>query len=266
LLKRSTAGALDREEERRLLIAYQAGDRRALDTLVRSHLRVVRRLARKYAARFPLSVEDLEQEGVLGFVEAVDRFDLSMDNLLITYAYKYVDMRMRCYARQMSRTVKQGGTLLDKGLFFLLSHLESKHTNTSGDVDWAAFARERGTTQETLLDVRARLKVTELSFDHPVGEGTMVVGDRIAANGASPEEDAGRRLLIAKLAEAVAAAEVTMTEQQRFILRACFLSEEQPTNTAVGAQLGVSRQRVQQVQVGILAKLRPYLAPFREAA
>src|SRR6201997_4407758 len=155
---------LSREEERGLAESFRAqGDLAAARDLVLSHLRFVVHIARGYTG-YGLPVGDLIQEGNVGLMKAVKRFDPTLNVRLVSFAVHWIRAEIHEYVLRNWRLVKIATTKAQRKLFFNLRRLKKNLAWLSAE-ETAAVARDLGVSEAEVTEMEKRLAARDLSFD-----------------------------------------------------------------------------------------------------
>ncbi len=252
---------LTAEEEQRLARRWrEEGDRAAFDALVTANLRYVVKVALQYRG-YGLRVLDLIQEGNLGLMRAVEKFDPDRGFRLVTYATHWIRSFIRAYILKQWSLVKMGGSHTERRLFFRLPSARREVVNEV-EGEGAAYRRllaERlETTEEEVEKIEQRIYGRDISTAMPLASTD---GDRTLEDTLEDEESeafADEVLEEAEreaLREALDAAFDSLTERERYILRRRFLTDEQKTLQELGDDLGISRERIRQLEARAKARL-----------
>ena len=251
---------LTREQENELARRWaQDREEAAAEELVRRNLRFVVKVAMRYR-KYGVSLSDLIQEGNLGLIRAVEKFDPERGTRLISYAVWWIKAYIQSHIIQTWSLVRIGTTQAQRRLFYKLPRALAVG-GPEGEGSETRLERLAGELQARRSDVvlmMNALKGRDLSLDAPLddeGGGTTFV-DRVEdrrpgpeARTAESEDTAVRRRL---LAEAMAC----LSERQQAIIRLRHLGEESVTLREVGQQLGISRERVRQLEALALKRLQ----------
>jgi len=160
---------LTRDEERALALRFrEEDDLEAARKLVLSHLRFVVHIARGYTG-YGLPMGDLIQEGNVGLMKAVKRFDPAVNVRLVSFAVHWVRAEIHEYVLRNWRLVKVATTKAQRKLFFNLRRMKKNLTWLSGE-ETAAVARDLGVTAAEVTEMEQRLSARDMSFD-PMPEG-----------------------------------------------------------------------------------------------
>src|ERR1700720_1417851 len=155
---------LSREEERALAERFRsAGDLAAARHLVLSHLRFVVHIARGYSG-YGLPIGDLIQEGNVGLMKAVKRFDPTLNVRLVSFAVHWIRAEIHEYVLRNWRLVKIATTKAQRKLFFNLRRLKKNLTWLSAE-ETAAVARDLGVSVAEVTEMEKRLAARDMSFD-----------------------------------------------------------------------------------------------------
>jgi RNA polymerase primary sigma factor len=243
---------LTREEERELARRKDEGDEEAKRRLIESNLRLVMAITRNYT-RASVPLLDLIQEGNLGLIRAVEKFDYRLGYKLSTYATWWIRQAITRALADQGRTIRLPVHVADQ-VRRLLRARRQLAQKLNHEPTLAELARE---TQQTEERVRELLELVEIpvSLDTPVGDGESLYGDLIedvhslAPHDQSAEQARGREL---------AGALDQLNPRMRRVLSLRFgLDGEHPqTLEEVGTQLGITRERVRQLETRALRELR----------
>lgn len=254
---------LEREEEQALAQRWRGlGDQAAMHKLTSAHMRLVIAMATRFR-HYGLPLADLIQEGHVGLLEAAARFEPAREVRFSTYATWWIRASMQDYILRNWSIVRGGTSSAQKALFFNLRRLRAKLTRGGeermSETAYAAIAARIGVSRADVVSMDARLSGPDLSLNAPVGEDdgsgaermdllpdTATLQDEIVGNGI----DADRRL--GWLQDALA----VLSERELRIVRERRLMEEACTLDALGHRLGISKERVRQIENRALEKLK----------
>lgn len=245
-----TLAPLDAEQETALAKAWKAGDRRAGERLIEANLRLVLAIAREYR-RWGIPLDDLIQQGSIGLLKAVDRFDPGRDSRLRSYAAYWIRAEIRDYVVRGYRIVRLGTTRTERRA---MRAYRSKQVNTVEEL----------VEQSGMPEARARklwpiLTRSDSSIDAPGGATTASVGSAAEDSPESQTMDNQERALRQTV---VAGALSNLSDREQRIVRERLMSDSPPTLEALSKTMGVSRERVRQLEKRAKEKLEGVLAPL----
>ena len=246
------------EEERSLAVRLRDhGDMEAARRLVVSHLRFVIRIARGYLG-YGLPLPDLIQEGSVGLMKAVRRFEPDVGVRLVSFAVHWIRAEIHEYILRNWRIVKVATTKAQRKLFFNLRSAKKRlGWFTKEEVE--GVAADLGVKPETVLEMESRLANHDLAFDGddsdddeaPSAPSTYLPDLRMEPAAALEREDTAtdRR-------ERLFAALQGLDERSKTILKERWLTEKKQTLHDLAQQFGVSAERIRQIEKNAMKKLR----------
>ncbi|MBK6687002.1 MAG: sigma-70 family RNA polymerase sigma factor [Deltaproteobacteria bacterium] len=251
------------DEEKALTMAYyEHQDPIAAKKLVVHNLRLVVKMAYKYRRAWA-SVLDLIQEGNVGLVEAVQRFDPFKGAKFSTYATFWIRAYMLRYLLEHSRTVRISRTRVGRKLFFQLARERAKLRAQGVEPGPRLLAERLGVKQEDLEEVVRHMDQSEVRLDAPVhlddqSAGTIL--DGMSGSGATPEAEAFRKEFEASVGDALEAFAETLTDAREKAAWDEHLMAEDPISLSdLGARFGVTKQRMGQIVTGLRKRLKEHL-------
>lgn len=262
--KRPATRLLDAAEEKGLLGRWLgAREQAALDAIVAAHRPLVLKIANRYRAH-GLPLGDLIQEGHIGLLEAAHRFDPRRDVRFATYAQWWIKSAVQEFVLRNGAAVRVVTSSRQKSLLFALARLTGGGELAAADR--AYLARRYGVSLAAVDRMTLRVGARDQSLDGAlVPGGDLKLIDAIADEAPGPEEaaiavdEAERRA--GRIAEALA----TLPERERRIVAERHLAEHAPLLREIGRRIGVSKERVRQLEKRALERLRRLLAEGRAA-
>jgi RNA polymerase sigma-32 factor len=255
------------EEERRLALRWRRfRDPEAGEQLVTGNLRFVVKIAfeyRTYGAR----LLDLIQEGNLGLLVAVDRFDPGRGVRLTTYAVWWIRAYIQEYIRRSWSMVRFGTTRAEQRCFYRLRRERQRLERNGAKADPAKLAAALGVSSRELEAIESRITRRDMSLDDAAYVDTEETkGDRIADDRPGPESMVGEEELHQRAHDEIHRALESLDTRERDILYRRYLAAKPATLKEIGALFGISRERVRQLEARAMAKLRERLEPLKVAS
>jgi len=256
---------LSAEEERELARAYrERGDARAGHALVAANLRFVVKIASGYH-RPGLRLADLVQEGNMGLLRAVQKFDPELGIRLVTYAVWWIRAYIQNHVLSSWSVVKVGTTQAQRKIFFGLAQARRADERAGGEGDPdERVARRLRVAPEEVRSMGRRLEGRDLSLDVAVGEGGTTHADQVAADESPADERLGDAQAARLLEDGLVAALAGLDDRERLIVERRIMADHPVTLLELGSLLGVSRERTRQLESRALGKLRRALQPVAE--
>jgi RNA polymerase sigma-32 factor len=238
--------------ERDLALRWRAGDPLAGKRLIEASLPFVIRIAREYR-RWGAPLEDLIQQGNLGLLKAAQKFDPEKQCRLITYAVYWIRAEIRDYVVRTYRIVRLGTTRTERRAM--------RAFRRSGAENVSDLAAESGMPEARAQMLLPLLKQGDMSLDATYTDRGPAV-DRLGDGGETPEDLLLTRDTKSGVREALELALVDLNPRERRIVEARMIAEDPQTLEALGREMGVSKERVRQIEERAREKLRERLSAF----
>ncbi len=253
---------LSKEDEQAL--AHRFRDEDDLDAareLVLAHLRFVVHIAKGYTG-YGLPLSDLIQEGNVGLMKAVKRFDPGYDVRLVSFAVHWIRAEIHEFVLRNWRIVKVATTKAQRKLFFNLRKAKKNLAWLTFD-ETQAVAEDLGVSPEEVTEMEKRLHARDAIFD-PAPDADDERAFTPAAYLPSPDADPAKLVETADFnddaSERMAAAIRTLDDRSRHIIESRWLSENKLTLHELADEYGISAERVRQVEANAIKKLRSAMA------
>ena len=250
------------EEEKELTVRYvQNPDVQTAARLVTANLRLVVKLAYEYRRAYK-NIMDLIQEGNIGLMQAVKRYDPYRGVKLSSYAAWWIRAYILRFILNNWRLVKLGTTQAQRKLFFNLNKEKAKLLAMGIDATPALIAENLGVEEKEVIEMDRRLSSAEASLDAPVGdaEGRSVSRvDLLPSNTQGPDVDLEKSELGSMVHERLVEFRKTLKGKDVIIFDKRMSAEDPLTLQELGNEFGVSRERVRQLEARLTSKLREYL-------
>jgi len=253
---------LSKEDEVALAVRFRSEeDLDAARQLVLSHLRFVVHIARGYLG-YGLPMGDLVQEGNVGLMKAVKRFDPNVGVRLVSFAVHWIRAEIHEYVLRNWRLVKVATTKSQRKLFFNLRRLKKNLSWLTAD-ETRAVAADLGVSASEVTEMEQRLSARDLSFDPaPLGqeeEDSFGPSAYLPAPDADPAETVEDEEWDSSSSRQLTQALGALDERSRQIVRRRWISEPKATLHELAAEYGVSAERIRQIEVAAFTKLRHLL-------
>lgn len=258
------APMLTAEEEPGLIAAAQSGNRRAIDRVIRAHMRMAVKIATDHR-HYGQPLEDLFQAGCTGLVMALDRFDPKHDVRFATYARWYVRSEVQEFVLRNTSLVRLATTAVARTLFFRMrterARIEAAAPGASAGEVNRALAAHFGVPVDEVERSAAALDIGDWSLDVPVSEdGDLCHVDLLADDRPDPEaaflesnDGSGRLRRLRRAVEA-------LPERDQLIVARRALAEEPTTLEVMGAELGLSKERIRQLEKRAIKRMADSMA------
>ncbi|MDR1110883.1 MAG: RNA polymerase factor sigma-32 [Deltaproteobacteria bacterium] len=249
-------------EEEALLDDYKrTGNPEAAQGLVTANLRLVVKIAMEFQSHWLNNLQDLVQEGNMGLMQALRKFDPTRGVKFSYYASYWIKAYMLKYIMENWRLVKVGTTQAQRKLFYNLKKEQDKLAREGLEPASGLLAERLGVSEQAIREMDMRMSSgREISLDAPVGPDSSQSQISLIPNA---EEGADNILADAQIREMVADKlerfKDTLDERELIILERRLMTEDPITLQELGEEFGVSRERIRQVEERLKKSLRKYL-------
>jgi RNA polymerase sigma-32 factor len=259
---------LTREEERELTVAWaERKDERALHQLAHSHMRLVIALAARFR-NYGLAMPDLIQEGHVGLLEAAARFEPERDVRFSTYATWWIRASIQDYILRNWSIVRGGTSSAQKALFFNLRRLRARISQAAGsnvslDAVYTEIATAVGVSKMDVATMAARLSGPDTSLNAPLTEqDTGTASDRmdfLTDSQPLPDAVVAESIDSDRRVHWLRSALNVLSEREIRIIKERRLKDDVATLESLGETLGISKERVRQIENRAIEKLKAAL-------
>lgn len=257
---------LEREEEYDLARRWsEQGDQKALHALIHAHMRLALAIARRFR-NYGLPMSDLVQEGHIGLMEAAARFETTREVRFSTYATWWIRAAIQDYVLRNWSIVRGGTSSGQKALFFNLRRVRARleRANEGGAAPTReelhrSIAEKLGVSSTEVARMDARLNIPDLSLNAPLAAGEEDGAERLdqlVATDPLPDEQVSRQIDGERQRRWLIGALRGLNDREFRIIKARRLTDESETLEVLGARLGISKERVRQIESRAIEKLR----------
>jgi RNA polymerase sigma-32 factor len=252
------------EEEQKLARQFARGDLQAGHRLVTANLRFVVKVAYEYRS-YGIKMSDLIQEGNIGLMKAVQKFDADKGIRLISYAVWWIRAYIQNYILKSWSLVKLGTTQAQRKLFFSLARtrreLEKLNHGEQGITNVDEIAKRLHVKPGEVREMEQRMGGRDLSLDAPMGEdGGNSHVDFVVSGAVGQDDEFADKEEAGLISAHVKTALMRLDPRERFIIEQRVMNERPMTLKELGEHFGFSRERARQLEIRAKDKLKNELA------
>ncbi len=251
---------LTKEEEKELAIRVrEKGDREAAYRLITSNLRLVVKIAIDFQRLWMQNLLDLIQEGNIGLMQAVQKFDPHRGVKFSYYASFWIKAYILKFIMDNWRLVKIGTTQAQRKLFFRLKKEKQRLASEGFDPKPKLLSERLGVSEQEITDMDQRLDRWEVSLDAPIKEGSD--NERIefiSTQAPSAETQVAKKEMEAIIHEKLDSFRKELSEREIYILENRVFSDTPTTLQEIGERYGITRERVRQIENTMIKKIKAY--------
>ena len=249
---------LKAEEEFKLAVKFiKHNDMQAAEKLITSNLRFVVKVAHEYK-NYRVKLIDLIQEGNMGLMRAVKKFDPDRGYRLISYAVWWIRAYMQNFVIKSWSLVKIGTTQAQRKLFFKLNQAKKKlHAISQKNPEFKEIAEMLNVKEQEIEEMELRLNNRDVSLNAAIddeGESTYI--DHLVYKGKSQEDALIKKEEMSLVKKNIAGALEKLNEREDYIIRYRTMSDDPETLQEIGNRFHITRERARQIEKEALKKLR----------
>lgn len=235
------------------------GDQRAAFRLVTSHLRLVVKIAMDFQRRWAQNVADLIQEGNVGLMRAVKKYDPEKGIKFSYYAAYWIKAYILKYIMDNWRLVRIGTTQAQRTLFYNLNKERQRLTSMGFDPSAAAISKNLKVSESDVMEMDQRMARNDLSLDITLGDDSSSTRlDYIPALTPGVEEILAKSEIAGLVDKHLKTILPSLNDKERDLLEQRILSDSPVTLREIGAKYGITRERVRQIETRLLEKIRDH--------
>ncbi|WND03439.1 RNA polymerase factor sigma-32 [Temperatibacter marinus] len=252
---------LEREEEYELAVKWRDHqDKKALDMFIRPYMRLAISIASRFKV-YGLPLNDLIQEGNVGLMQAANRFDPDREVRFSTYASWWIKASIQDFILRNWSIVRTGTTAAHKSLFFNFKRVKAQIDGLSegplSQGNRQKLAEEMGVRTKDVELMEGRLSGVDRSLNAPIGEGEgFSWQDTLESMDPTPDQTVQHAVDTAKTKAIIQKAMSSLTDREVMIVSERQLSGETVTLASLGGRLGISKERVRQIEAQAMKKLK----------
>lgn len=253
----NTYKLLNSEETEKLIIKYQEkGDQQAGNELVTANLRLVVKIAGDFQKYWTTNFLDLVQEGNIGLIKAIKKFEPERGIKFSYYATFWIRAYILKFIMDNWRLVKLGTTQVQRKLFYKLNK-EKKVLEAQGIKPESSILARRLDVRETdIIEMEQRFNGPDLSLESPVSPDSPTEHkELLTENGPSVEELAAKREIIEKIHDVLDKQKDSFCEREKVILKDRLLQDDSRSLKNIAEQFQISRERIRQIEARLLKKI-----------
>jgi RNA polymerase sigma-32 factor len=260
------APLLEHDHERELAVAWRDHqDQRALHELTTAYMRLVISMAARFR-NYGLPMSDLVQEGNIGLMQAAARFEPDREVRFSTYAAWWIRSAIQDYVLRNWSIVRTGTTAAQKSLFFNLRRLRALISDTGEAMmtreNREIIATKLGVSEREVEQMASRLSTNDRSLNAPMSDGVDGGGewqDLLPDQGILPDQDVMERTDTERRTNWIQEALKSLNPRELAIIQQRRLTDEGATLESLGVRMGISKERVRQIEHQAMKKLRAAL-------
>jgi len=249
---------LTQEEEFKLAVRYRKyNDIEAAHKLITANLRFVVKVAFEYKA-YGVKIQDLVQEGNIGLMMAVKKFNPYKGYRFISYAIWWIRAYIQNFIIKTWSLVKIGTTQAQKKLFYKIGKVrKALESNGAGEKKYERLAKDLDVTKEDIIEMEQRMAARDLSLDAPFDEGQELTHLELLRENSLNQEEAIAQEEEKKMRQLeVQDALKRLNEKEVYVIKNRVMADEPLTLQQIGTHLKLSRERVRQIESEALKKLK----------